>query len=113
MKLVQPAAYQREGDKMPWMKLQDLLDIAKREFGMQPDEVWDGLCEWQKPYGGLPWTTEEEVMNSEIQGKPEDLGLVYIPERNARHFHQMAQSGVRAPRFNAGQQGHDIQWAKS
>ncbi len=113
MKLVQPAVYQREGDKIPWMKLQDLLDIAKREFGMESTEVWDGLCEWQKPYGGLPWTTGETVMNSEVQGKPENLGLVYIQERSARHFHGMARAGVRVPRFNAGQQGHDVEWAKS
>lgn len=113
MELVQPAVYQREGDKMPWMKLQDLADLAKREFGMEPDEIWDGLCEWQKPYGGLRWTTGEEIMNSETQGKPEDPGLVYIPERSARHFHEMASTGVRAPKFNAGQKRYDFQWDKS
>lgn len=111
MKLVQPAVYMAEGSKENWIKLQDLLDIAKREFGIDPESVWSDLCEWQKPYGGFFWTTGENLMNSENLVKPEDFSTVYIQERAARHFYNMARAGVRSVRFNPEKEGHDMKWA--
>ncbi len=112
MKLVQPAAYEGHG-KEKWIKLQDLLAIAKREFGIGPSEVWSDLREWQKPHGGLVWTIDGvTTMNSESDAGPDGFDTVYILEGNARYFYNQASNGAREVRFVPEEGGWQCQWAR-
>jgi hypothetical protein len=106
MKLIQPAIY-KEGSEN-WIRLQDLLEMSKRDFGMEPSEVWSDLQEWQKPEG-LLWTRGDGTINNALYQQPQNFEEIYIPEIVARHFYHQASLGVRNVVFD-GKKGYRFRW---
>ncbi|GEM_PF-3235271 len=109
MKLIQPAVYEHSlGGR--WVRLHDVLEMAKRDFAMDPDEVWSDLSEWGKPGPGYAWTLGEGLMDTESDGPPNDLTTVYIQAESARHFYLQAQIGIRAVHYDPVKKGHNYRW---
>lgn len=110
LRLVRPVIYVTKEGKT-WIKLQDLIDIAKQEFGMEASEVWSDICEWGKPHGGLRWIADGVVMRSE-SGLPDKIDEVYVLEKDARHFYNQARNGAREVKYNEEERGHRFKWAQ-